>query len=331
MMNLKIKSAMLTAAFVFSLLAPGNSVLDASQPTFGEVSLTFLEPPTPDAPWHLRISARSYFQFENGKVAIARRRPGPGPSDVQEDIIWTGAANTRDTLVFEHYYAPPLPGLYMLVGSINPFPDGSQPHIPATFSIWYVLVRADTGLISQYDYGDLLRREVDVDIQKRGLTGVNPKQLDSLAPDLAERWRKVKGWRDIGPPPKPMRPPPSSPPRTYQVEDPGEGPYRDTIAMPGSGPPPPKPIPPDYWERVREIVGGDTMHRRPPPPEDWGGTGRDAARRPRRTRPAPSVSPEDTEFGRSEEAARLRELFKLYKDSLRAADSAGARRSTMMG
>lgn len=268
----------------------------ASPMTTGTVTLDFISPPMSTEPWQLRIWGRTYSPFEDGQFELNLRSDSNGVL-VRQEILWHGSAAAGDTFLVQRSLDPPNPGRYMLAARLVPFLHGTSGS-GSTARIAYLLVRPDTVFLAWSSNAENMRSEMEYDLRKRGLEDVDPKLLDSLAPDLAERWRKVKGWKDIGPPPKPKT---SPPPKVYDPSRQRIGEGRDTTLIPGWGPPPAKPTP----DSVKALF----PHRGP---------------NPRREPPPPFLKPEDTEFGRSEEAARLRKLLKHYNDSVRAADSANS-------
>ena len=147
---MKTRAVIVAAGILAVLLALAFSPAFATKPTFGKVLITFSEPPSPDAPWHLRIWAVSYNAFQNGKLVLRLR--SPGAREAQEVVLWTGSGGGfRDTISIQYSLAPPPRGLYVLSAAIIPFPE-KESNRGASLDIIYVAVRANEVLTSRGDF-----------------------------------------------------------------------------------------------------------------------------------------------------------------------------------
>jgi hypothetical protein len=232
----------LKAILIALVLLSWATDIPASQPTSGEISLQFQNPPMPSGPWNLSIRVKTYLAFENGFIRL-RLKPNRGSAD--EIRLWEGHAAERDTFAFEYELQPPSPGLYMLGVALVPYPEG--PHGTfATHSIWYINITADTVFLARSSDWENLRNEILYDARERGLGDINPNAFDSLAPDLAKRWYDLyhpKSIETIEAESQSKANRDSMPPVIDVSDRTFFGPDRDTIAFPGSGPPPSKPTP----------------------------------------------------------------------------------------
>jgi hypothetical protein len=199
--------------------------------TGGNITLEFTNELTPMNPWEIKVTLHWATPSDNGQVALTSPALAGG---MQEVVLFEGPIATGDSIEWEYMMPPPPPGRYHVVARYKQHPEREQGYGGAT-KVAYVLVREDTVFLAWTWDKENMENELEYELRQRGLEEVDPKQLDSLAPDLAERWRKVKGWRAIGPPPNPRKEKGTLPidvsDRVFTVPD------RDTIAFPGSGPP----------------------------------------------------------------------------------------------
>ena len=288
-----IKSFAMVAVAAMTL---GSAYVSASPASYGtKIKLEFESTPTPLESWELSIWAMTYFSFEDGLLEL-QLTPTAARESIEDIKLWKGKAAAHDTFTYVYRLPSPPPGLYTLHAGLVPFPDGKPQGTFGSSSIWYVKVTPDTVFLARSSNRENIRNEILYDARKRGFGAVAREAWDTLAPDLAERWRLLHGRSSIPhirPAPKPVI--------IEASDEERSNPCRDTIAIPGSGPPQP---------RVRP----DTLYK----------NGENRGKRPQRPRPGPPRKPGDSEFGRSEEALKIRELIRQYNDTAQSIPDTGS-------
>jgi hypothetical protein len=264
--------------------------------TTGEVSLDFVSPPTPHAPWELFIRACHLTPSEYAQVVLTvPSEIGPGN---REEILWEGPVTPGDSIIRTLSIPPPPPGRYVVAASYVARPGGPMGDLSTT-KVAYVLVRTDTVFVAWSSNWENLRNEILYELRKRGLGGVSEEEMKTLAPDLAQRWHELyypKGITTIRT---------GQPVKVDTNDRVGSLPGRDTIAIPGSGPPERRP-PSDSMR--------DSVSREKDTLREW---------RPR-TSSSRVRTPGDSEFGRSEEARKIREEIRHFMDTTSIKYDSGA-------
>ena len=175
--------------FLF-LLTLGIQQANATQPSVGEIKVSFADPPTPDQSWTIDVVAVPYVSGEYSEITYWLKPEKPSMEAAPVHLIWSGAVSKWDTIRTSYIVDPPPSGGYTLTTILSIGSDPEKPKRTTRYHL-FVEVGANTVWSSVYGPSGVEFEKIMEEYRSRGYTDTTWEAVVRLAPDLAKRLRNV--------------------------------------------------------------------------------------------------------------------------------------------